>query len=80
VSSAAAVPAYLLAFRGRRSDLKERLKLWTMGLMLRFLIIGLALYYLFINTDIQRIPAIAGVVIAYFISFFLEAVTIYRSR
>ena len=75
ISVVAAVPAVLLQQGGRRSDMKTKLKLWGVGLAIRFAVIGAALYFLFTQTtadSIARIPTVIGVAVAYFIIFLFE--------
>ncbi|MDD5087587.1 MAG: hypothetical protein PHI18_02150 [bacterium] len=72
ISAAAAAPAVLLQLGGRRSDMKTKLKLWGVGLAIRFVVICAALYFLFTETSIARIPTVIGVAVAYFIIFLLE--------
>jgi hypothetical protein len=73
VSVVAAVPALLLSRGGRQAELNVRLKLWAIGVAVRFGIIGAALYFLFTRTEIDRIPTLAGLVITYFLIFVIEA-------
>ena len=72
VSVVAAVPAVLLLWGGRGSDAKQRLKLWAVGMAVRFAIIGAALFLLFTQTSLARIPTVLGVAVAYFVIFLLE--------
>ena len=74
ISFAAAVPALLLARGGRGAETKQRLKLWAVGLLIRFVVIGAGLILLFTQTSIARIPVVIGVGIAYIISYSLETV------
>lgn len=64
---------------GKDSAMNVRLKLWAIGVALRFGIIGAALFYLFTRTHIDRIPALLGVVVVYFLIFFLESRKTLRS-
>jgi hypothetical protein len=73
ISLVAAVPALLMARGGAHSEMSVRLKLWGLGLAIRFGIIGAALVYLFTQTGIPRIPVLLGVVITYFLIFLIEA-------
>jgi hypothetical protein len=79
LSALAAVPALLLMWGGRQGELKHRLGLWGIGVLLRFSIIGVGLYFLFTETSISRIPTVAGVVIAYFVIYVFEAKSALRS-
>lgn len=72
VSVVAAIPAVLLLWGGRGSETKQRLKLWAIGMAVRFAVIGVALYYLFTQTELARIPTVLGVAAAYFVIFLLE--------
>jgi hypothetical protein len=51
---------------------KIRMKLWVIGSAIRFAIIGIFLLLLFKITDINRVSAIIGVLVAYFVGFALE--------
>ena len=79
ISFVAAIPAVLMSRGGTGSPLKVRLRLWAMGVAVRFGIIGAALYYLFTQTALNRIPVVLGVVITYFLIFVIEARTTLRS-
>lgn len=79
ISLVAAIPALLMARGGKAADLNVRLKLWAIGVAIRFAIIGVSLFYLFSRTQFSRIPALLGVVIVYFLIFLLEARTTLRS-
>lgn len=79
ISVAAAVPALFLARGGRGAEMKQRLKLWAIGLLIRFIVIGAALIVLFTQTSIARIPVVIGVGVAYIISYSLEAVSSLRA-
>jgi hypothetical protein len=74
ISLVAALPALLLARGGHGADMKQRLKLWAVGLLVRFAVIGAALLILFSQTSIARIPVVIGVGVAYVISYSLETV------
>ncbi len=73
VSFVAALPATLLMRGGGEAAFNVRLKLWAIGVALRFGIIGAALFYLFTRTDIDRIPVLIGVVVVYFLIFLVES-------
>jgi len=75
----AALPAILLMRGGKEAAMNVRLKLWALGVALRFGIIGAALYYIFTRTSMDRISAIAGVVVIYFLIFLLESRKTLRS-
>ena len=79
ISIVAAVPAFLLARGGGNADMKTRLKLWAIGLAIRFAVIGSALYFLFTQTVIARIPTVIGVALAYFVLFMIENTVLRRS-
>ncbi|MBU0507514.1 hypothetical protein KKH27_01575 [bacterium] len=79
ISAVAAVPALLLQRGGRESEMKIRLKLWAIGLAIRFAVIGAALYLLFTETQVARIPTVIGVALAYFIIFLLENAALRRA-
>jgi multidrug efflux pump subunit AcrB len=79
VSLVAAVPALLMARGGKQAEFNTRLKLWAIGVAIRFGIIGAALFYLFTRTDLDRIPTLIGVVVTYFLIFILEARSTLRS-
>ena len=78
ISFVAAVPALLMSRGGKGSVLNVRLKLWAIGVAIRFAIIGVSLFYLFTRTSFDRIPALLGVVITYFLIFFIESRTTLR--
>jgi len=78
ISLIAAVPAFLLQ-RVSETDMKTRLKLWGIGLVIRFGIIGVALFFLFTQTMITRIPTVIGVAIAFFTLFIIENTVLRRA-
>jgi hypothetical protein len=79
LSFAAALPALLLARGGRGADMKQRLKLWLVGLLVRFAVIGAALWILFSQTSIARVPVVIGVGVAYILSYSLETLLSLRA-
>jgi hypothetical protein len=81
VAAVASAPALLMAYGGRESgDFKQRFKLWAIGLGIRFAIIGGALYYLFVQTPIDRIPVVIGVGVGYLIFYTLESLITLRAK
>ncbi|RPH96110.1 hypothetical protein EHM69_02320 [candidate division KSB1 bacterium] len=79
ISAVAAIPAFLLAWSGRKSELKQRLRLWAVGLLVRFAVIGAALIILFTQTTVARIPVVAGVAVIWLISYVLESIITLRA-
>jgi hypothetical protein len=79
VSLVAALPAVFFLRGGIGAAVGVRLKLWAIGLAIRFGIIGAVLYYLFTRTKIDRIPVLLGVVVVYFLIFFIESRKTLRS-
>lgn len=79
ISFVAAVPALLLARGGGGADMKQRLKLWAVGLLVRFAVIGAALLILFSQTSIARVPVVIGVGVAYILSYSLETLLSLRA-
>jgi hypothetical protein len=79
ISFVAAVPALLLARGGRAADMKQRLKLWLVGLLVRFAVIGAALLILFSQTSVARVPVVIGVGVAYILSYSLETLLSLRA-
>lgn len=79
ISVVASIPAVLLAFRARTATPKLRLKYWVIGLALRFIVIGAALIALFVTTGMARVPAVAGVAVAYLLAYALETFIVMRS-
>lgn len=68
----ASLPAYLMARGGKNADFKDRLKLWAIGMGVRFFILGAALFLLFTQTSIERVPCVIGAALAYFLAFAAE--------
>jgi hypothetical protein len=79
VSTAAGVPAILIARGGRETSMKRRLLLWGIGLLTRFAVIGAALIFLFTQTSLARVPLVIGVGVAYLISYSLETILSLRA-
>lgn len=79
ISVVASVPAVLLAFRARTAAPKQRLKYWVFGLVLRFIVIGAALIALFLTTGLARVPAVAGVAVAYLLAYAVETFIVMHS-
>jgi xanthine/uracil permease len=81
VAAVASAPALLFAWGSREvTDFKQRLKLWAIGLAIRFAIIDGALFYLFVQTSIARVPVIIGVAIGYVIFYTLESMVTLRAK
>jgi hypothetical protein len=80
VSLVAAAPAWLLLRGSLAAEFSVKLKLWAIGLLIRFAIIGGALLYLFTQTQHAKIPVIEGVLVAYFLTFILEAYSTLRKK
>jgi xanthine/uracil permease len=81
VAAVASVPALLLAWGSRDvTDFKQKLKLWAIGLAMRFALIGGALFYLFTQTLVDRVPVVIGVVIGYIIFYSLESIATLRAK
>jgi hypothetical protein len=78
VSVVAALPAWLLMWGGKNSAMKDRLKLWAIGLGIRFVIIGGSLYYLFSQTAVPRVATVIGVAAAYIILYIVETILTLR--
>jgi peptidoglycan/LPS O-acetylase OafA/YrhL len=78
ISVFAAAPALFMATRQADGKPKIQMKLWVIGAAIRFSIIGILLLLLFRFTEVSRIPAVLGVVAAYFISFGLEVYLVNR--
>jgi hypothetical protein len=81
VAVIASLPAFLLAWGSREvTDFKPKLKLWAIGLAIRFAIIGGALFYLFTQTAISRVPVVIGVGVGYIVCYFLESLVMLRAK
>ncbi len=81
VAAVASAPALLLAYGSREvSDFKQKLKLWGIGLAIRFAIIGGALFYLFTQTPIARVPVVIGVGVGYLLFYSLESFITLRTK
>ena len=78
ISLVAAIPAWLMLRGIGQVEFSVRLRLWAIGLLIRFAIIGGALLYLFTQTQMDKIPVIAGVLVAYFLTFFVDVFTTLR--
>lgn len=79
ISVIAAIPTWLMLWGGKESDWKQKLKLWGIGTGLRFAVIGGALYYLFTQSSVARVPTVIGVAAAYFILYIIETITSLRA-
>jgi hypothetical protein len=74
VAVVASLPSLLFAWGSREvTDFKQKLKLWAIGLAIRFAIIGGALFYLFTQTPIDRVPVVIGVGIGFIIFYTIES-------
>ncbi len=81
VAAIASAPALLLAWGSREvTEFKQKLKLWAIGLAIRFAIIGGALFYLFRQTSIARGPTVIGVAIGYIVFYSLESIATLRGK
>jgi hypothetical protein len=79
VSLVAGVPAFLFALGGRGATFTQRIKLWGIGAFIRFALIGAALYYIFTQTGLPRVPVVIGLGVAWLLSFVAESVILLRS-
>ena len=77
ISVFAAAPALFMVIR-RSGKLRMQMRLWVIGAAIRFSIIGIFLLLLFRFTEVSRIPAVFGVITAYFLSFGLEVYLVNR--
>ena len=77
ISVFAAAPALFMVIR-RNGKLRMQMRLWVIGAAIRFSIIGIFLLLLFRFTEVSRIPAVFGVITAYFLSFGLEVYLVNR--
>ena len=81
VAAVGSVPALLLAWGSREvTDFKQKLKLWAIGFAMRFALIGGALFYLFTQTAVARVPVVIGVAIGYIIFYSLESYITLRKK
>jgi hypothetical protein len=80
ISLIAAIPAWLLLRGSATTEFVVKFKLWAIGLLIRFAIIGGALLYLFTQTLHAKIPVIAGILVAYFLTFLWEAYSTLRAK
>ncbi len=79
ISIVAAIPSFLLNRGGSGGDIKTRWKLWGVGVLIRFTVIGTALYFLFTQSEFARVPTVIGVAVAYFILFMIENTVLRRT-
>ena len=81
IAAVASFPALLMAYGARDAgDFKQRWKLWAIGLGIRFAVIGGALFYLFTQTPIARVPVVIGVSVGYVIFYSLESIITLRVK
>ena len=77
VSLIAAIPAIGLLMASRGREFKTVMRNWAFGMMLRFVVIGGALYLVFTRSEVERMPVIWGVVVMYFLIFAGEVAVVF---
>ncbi|NUO18003.1 hypothetical protein HUU59_00945 [bacterium] len=72
IGAAASIPALVLAWFKARRGMTNFVKLWGIGVALRFTIIGLGLFWQMQKPEIGKIALVLGIVLAFYISLVIE--------
>jgi len=72
IGAVASIPALILAWFKARRGMSNFIKLWGIGVGLRFVVIGFGLFWQMQNPEIGKIPLVLGIVIAFYLSLAIE--------
>jgi hypothetical protein len=72
IGAIASVPSLVLAWFKRRRGMGDFIKLWGIGVFLRFALIGVGLFWQMQNPEMSKIPLVLGIVLAFYLSLAIE--------
>ncbi|MBK6909609.1 MAG: hypothetical protein IPK53_05900 [bacterium] len=68
----ASIPALVLAWFKTRSGMDNFVRLWGLGVALRFVLIGAGLFWQMRQPDVAKVPLVLGIVLAFYLSLAIE--------
>ena len=68
----ASIPALVLAWFKTKRGMENFIRLWGLGVALRFILIGAGLFWQMRKSEVAKIPLVLGIVLAFYISLAIE--------
>lgn len=68
----ASIPAIVLAWFKAKRGMENFVKLWGLGVALRFGLIGIGLFWQLQNPDVGKVPLVLGIVLAFYLCLLIE--------
>ncbi len=72
IGAIASIPALVLALFKARRGMESFVKLWGIGVILRFALIGTGLFWQMRNPGIGKVAIVLGIVLAFYLSLVIE--------
>lgn len=72
IGAIASIPALVLALFKTRRGMESFIKLWGIGVILRFAVIGAGLFWQMRNPEIGKVALVLGIVLAFYLSLVIE--------
>lgn len=72
ISAIASIPALILAWFKARRSMANFVKLWGIGVALRFALIGFGLFWQMQNPEVGKVALVLGIVFAFYLSLAIE--------
>ena len=79
VSAGAGIPAIVVSALAPKKDFSRWIKLWSIGMAVRFLVIGTATFLILSDGSTAQVPFVLGIVTAFFVTFVIETL-VYNLR
>jgi len=68
----ASIPAVVLAWFKAKRGMANFVKLWGLGVALRFALIGVGLFWQLQKPDVGKVALVLGIVLAFYLSLAIE--------
>ena len=72
IGAVASIPSLILAWFKARRKMGDFIKLWGIGVFLRFALIGIGLFWQMKNPGLSKIPLVLGIVLAFYLSLAID--------
>ena len=72
IGAVSSIPSLVLAWFKARRGMGDFIKLWGLGVFLRFALIGVGLFWQMQNPGIHKIPLVLGIVLAFYLCLAIE--------
>ena len=79
ISAGAGIPAIVISVLAPKKDFSRWIKFWSIGMAVRFLVIGAAAFKILSDGSANRVPFVLGIVTAFFVTFAIETL-VYNLR